>query len=121
MEAFNDAIIEAHAYMSNPLRPYMFWSADARAGKAVLTRHDQQLERKVEVAFKAAPPDHTIAGEGDAWRTCSKRQSMFGVWAGKRYREEIEGSNATQGQLKDVPKVACNQLKLLLFVPCAAV
>jgi hypothetical protein len=25
--------------------------------------HDQQLERKLVVAFKAAPPEHTIAGE----------------------------------------------------------
>jgi hypothetical protein len=72
MEAFNQAIVEAHAHMSNPLRPYMWWSADVRAGKQVLAKHDQQLERKLVVAFKAVPPEHTIAGE------CQGQQNACG-------------------------------------------
>eukprot|EP00775_Hariotina_reticulata_P006960 gene6960-7176_t len=40
--------------------PYMFWDADAAAGRGALRAHDHLITEKLQAVMKADPPEHTI-------------------------------------------------------------
>jgi hypothetical protein len=116
MQAFQAMMPEAHAHLSNPLRRYSYWSADARAGMAVMAAHDKALEQKLAAAFKARPPEHTVAGGGccRGWIGCLELSNFRGV-------DGVGGSSMPAAVWRCARlfrhAACCNRLRFLQMAP----